>query len=67
MLFRSAFQAIEPLHQRTHALAVQLCELQAQGRGPEALARLDELHSLRDAVLEQLKTLVQLNPGLARG
>ena len=58
---RPAFQAIEPLHQRVHALAIALCELRAQGRNLEALAGLGELRVLRDAVLEQLKTLVQTN------
>lgn len=52
-----AFRAIEPLHRRVHALAVDLLELQAGGRNPEALARLSELHGLRDALLEQLKAL----------
>ena len=52
------FQVIEALHQQVHALAVALCELRAQGRNLEALAGLEEIHGLRDAVLEQLKTLV---------
>jgi diguanylate cyclase (GGDEF)-like protein/PAS domain S-box-containing protein len=50
-------QAIEPLHEAVHALAVELLQLKAQGRAPEALARLDELHDLRDALLAHLKTL----------
>jgi hypothetical protein len=52
------FQAIELLHRQVHALAAELCELHAQGRNQEALARLGELHGLRDALLEQL-TLAQ--------
>jgi diguanylate cyclase (GGDEF)-like protein/PAS domain S-box-containing protein len=52
-----AFKAIELLHQRVHALALHLMELHAQGRKPEALARLGELHGLRDALIERMKTL----------
>jgi len=63
---RHAFQAIEAVHQRVQARAVALCELRAQGRHLDALAGLGELRELRDAVLEQLKTLVQVNPGAAR-
>lgn len=53
------FRGIDALHQHVHALAIELCELQAQGRNLEGLARLGELHGLRDALLEQLKTLVR--------
>jgi len=52
---RPAFQAIERLHRQVDALAAELCELRAQGRNPEALARLGELHRLRDTLLEQTK------------
>ena len=52
---QSAFQAIEALHRRVHALAIELLDLQARGRKP--LARLGELHGLRDALLERLQTL----------
>jgi diguanylate cyclase (GGDEF)-like protein/PAS domain S-box-containing protein len=54
-----SFQGIEPLHQQVHAMAETLIALQAQGRSLEALARLDELHALRDTLLEQVKTLGQ--------
>ncbi len=50
-------QAIEPLHQEVHALALELLRLKALGRTPEVLARLGELHGLRDALLSLLKTL----------
>jgi diguanylate cyclase (GGDEF)-like protein/PAS domain S-box-containing protein len=53
------FQAINQIHQQVHALAVELLELWSRGRAPEALARLDELHKLRDALLEQLKVLIR--------
>jgi hypothetical protein len=58
---RPAFQKIDPLHRQVHALAAELGELQSQGRHPEALARLGELHGLRDALLVQLQTLVRKN------
>ena len=53
------FQTIELLHQQVHALAAALCELQARGRNQEALARLVELHRLRDTLYEQMKAMVQ--------
>jgi EAL domain-containing protein (putative c-di-GMP-specific phosphodiesterase class I) len=53
------FEVIEPLHRQIHALAEELCDLHAQGRNPEALTRLGELHELRDALLEQLTLLAQ--------
>lgn len=62
---RPAFLAMAALHQRVHALAVRLCELRAQGRNQEALAGLVELRDLRDAVLGQLKSLIQAQPGVA--
>jgi hypothetical protein len=54
-----SFEAIELLHRQVHALAAELCELQALDRNPEALAKLEELHGLQDDLLEQLKALVQ--------
>lgn len=54
-----AFDVIEPLHQQVHTRAAELCELRHGGCSPEALSRLDELHGLRDALLEQLNTLAQ--------
>ena len=50
-----AFVAIDSLHRQIQALATELCELQILGRKSEALARLDELYDLRDALLDQLK------------
>jgi diguanylate cyclase (GGDEF)-like protein/PAS domain S-box-containing protein len=64
---RPAFQAIEALHQQVHVLAGELCELRAQGRNAQALAGLGELRGLRDAVLEQLRTLEQAASGVASG
>jgi hypothetical protein len=54
-----AFAVIERLHQQAHELAPELCKLHNQDNNPEAaLARLEEFHGLRDALLEQLKALV---------
>lgn len=54
-----AFAAIEPLNQQVHELVAELCALKSQGLGSEALARLGELHALRDALLEQFDVLAQ--------
>jgi hypothetical protein len=54
-----AFQTIELLHQQVHAVASELQEFHANGRNTEALARLGELHALRDALFEQLKVLAK--------
>ncbi len=56
-----AFQSIEALHRQVHALAMAMLESAARAQKPAPLARLGELHALRDALLEQLKTLVQEN------
>ena len=53
-----AFQSVDPIHQQVHALAAELLALKATGQGAEALARLGELHHLRDTLVEQLKALV---------
>jgi EAL domain-containing protein (putative c-di-GMP-specific phosphodiesterase class I) len=53
------FQAIEALHRQVHVLGLELLGLDAQGRKAEALARLNELHSLRAALLAQLTILVR--------
>ena len=54
-----ALAAIATLHQQMHARAAELLELHSQGRKPEALARLDELHALRDQLLAQLAGFLQ--------
>ena len=51
------FQVAERLHQRTLGLVAQLCELRDQGRKPEVLGRLGELHFLTHALLSHLKSL----------
>lgn len=55
---RAALQSVDALHQRIHVLASELLELPRQSRSTEALARLGELHALRDELLERLKELM---------
>jgi len=38
-------------------LVDELCKLRTDGRDTESVARLDELYSLRDALLGQMKAL----------
>jgi diguanylate cyclase (GGDEF)-like protein/PAS domain S-box-containing protein len=54
---QEAFAAIHLLHHQVHDLAAELCDLKTQGQGVDALARLGELHALRDALLEQFRFL----------
>ncbi|MDO9161951.1 MAG: EAL domain-containing protein [Methylococcaceae bacterium] len=54
-----AFQTIEPLHRQLHFIADELIDLQVQGHNSEALTRLDELQALGDALLFQMKIMVQ--------
>lgn len=55
---KPAFQAIHTLHHQIHILSAKLLALHTQGKNAEALTRLGELHTLRDALLEQLKLLI---------
>jgi diguanylate cyclase (GGDEF)-like protein/PAS domain S-box-containing protein len=52
------YKTIYILHREIQTLSAELCELQTRGRNSEALARLGELHTLRDALLEQMKVPV---------
>jgi hypothetical protein len=52
-----AFQVIKQLHRQIQTLAEDLLNLKARGQNLAALDRLGELHSLRDTLLEQLKSL----------
>jgi hypothetical protein len=54
-----AFQTIDMLHRQVHTMALELLELHAQGRDPEVLWRLPELHALRDVLVDQLMLLVR--------
>ena len=60
---QAVFKIIVPLHRQIHLLADGLCELHAQGRTAEALARLNELYRLRDELLELLNLLARETPG----
>jgi hypothetical protein len=51
---QSEFQAIEGVHEQFHALAAEIFSLQTGGRSTEGLARLAELHGLRDELMRQL-------------
>jgi hypothetical protein len=54
---------ITALHLAGHAVAAELLALHDQGRNPEALARLGELHALRDRLLAGLAGLLTERPG----
>ncbi len=51
--------AIELLHRQAHVLAAELCEYDTHFSNPDAMAKLETFYGLRDALLEQLKALVQ--------
>lgn len=57
---QKALEKIKPVHQQLHALEQSLMDVHAQGHGPEARARVGELHALHEALLAQLKTLKPL-------
>ncbi len=54
-----AYPFIEKLHLQVHMLSTELIDLHAHGRGLESLAKLPELHQLRDTLLEQLNALTR--------
>jgi diguanylate cyclase (GGDEF)-like protein len=56
---QTAFRAIELLHLKVHSLVAEMLVLHTHDRTADALAQLDELFSLRDALLEQLKILAR--------
>jgi EAL domain-containing protein (putative c-di-GMP-specific phosphodiesterase class I) len=53
------FRNIDALHQKIHALADQVLSLGVNGRKAEAMARIDELHALRDDLFDKLDNLLQ--------
>jgi EAL domain-containing protein (putative c-di-GMP-specific phosphodiesterase class I) len=53
------FQCIDALHQKIHALAVEVLSLSGDGRKAEAMGRIAELHELRDDLLDKLNNLLQ--------
>ena len=54
----ASFLTIRDLHAQIHDLADALCALHTRGNSSQALARLNELHALRDTLLAQLKALL---------
>jgi len=54
-----SIQAIELLHRQLHGLAAEILESQAEGRNPEGLARLKQLHQLHDKCLTRLRSLTR--------
>ena len=54
---RSAFHDVEAAHLKVHELAAELIALHSCDRASEALARLPELHGLRDQLLALLDLL----------
>jgi EAL domain-containing protein (putative c-di-GMP-specific phosphodiesterase class I) len=53
------FQAIDPLHKATHALAVELVELFRDGRVEVVRDRLPELYAISNQLLTQIEYLIQ--------
>jgi hypothetical protein len=49
------FQALQDLHRQIHALAEDIVKFRNRDMNLEPLARLDELHRLRGALLNQLE------------
>jgi diguanylate cyclase (GGDEF)-like protein/PAS domain S-box-containing protein len=49
------FQQLEELHEQIHALAVNIVKYRDREIKQDLMVRLNELHSLRDALLEQLE------------
>ena len=54
-----AFQALQTIHRQFHALTAEILASQAHDLKADPLARLDEIHALRDELLAQLKTFRQ--------
>jgi len=59
----STFQRVETLHAQIHTLVLELLDYPAQGLQAEVKTRMNELHDLRDNLLEQLKLLVVEHEG----
>lgn len=61
---QASFEALNPIHQQVHALALELLALHAQGQQAQAVARLVDLYALRETLLEQLKVLLKQSASL---
>jgi hypothetical protein len=55
----AAFQRIEQLHQETHALAEVASAWEPSATGADVEGQVRQLRSLRDALLEQMNSLLQ--------
>lgn len=55
------FALVDSVHKQVHSLGAELCELHHNGNTELALGRLNELHELRDTLLEQLQHLIRGN------
>ena len=53
------FRNIDALHQKLHALAVEVLSLSGDGRKAEAMGRIAELHALRDDLFDKVNNLLQ--------
>jgi EAL domain-containing protein (putative c-di-GMP-specific phosphodiesterase class I) len=49
------FQDLDDVHRQIHALAVDIVKFRDRDKSPDPMARLGELHNLRDALLKQLE------------
>ncbi|MCA1768418.1 MAG: EAL domain-containing protein [Halomonas sp.] len=54
----SDIEALDSLHQQIHRLAETLCALKDSGEAQRAVARLPELYTQRDALLEEIERLL---------
>jgi diguanylate cyclase (GGDEF)-like protein/PAS domain S-box-containing protein len=52
-----AFADIEPIHQRIHAMAHQMIELRDAGDTAAARQHVDEIHRLKDAIVDRLGSM----------
>ena len=53
------FRNIDDLHQKIHALALEILSLSGEGRKAEAMDRISELHELRDDLFDKVSNLLQ--------
>ena len=57
-LSKNRFNQIDPLHQKVHGLAIELCDLKERGQLDEVMSRMSELLSIRDELIAHLKQLL---------
>ena len=59
----ASIQTIDTLHRRLHGLAAEILESQADGRNPDGLARLEQLHFLHDECLSRVRRFTRVGRG----